>query len=118
MGRLTISLLVGSFVWISRFNPGKKSGNVKEPVSCLIIRKMRNSTHESNAYPGYDHCYQRVYRVFNRGHWKFWRKKGEATLSRGLHIYTRVAYIWWVLAYLAGSFIAMFAVHSIGPKIN
>jgi fucose permease len=45
--------------------------------------------------------------------WKSWRKRGEATLSRGLHLYTRIAYIWWVLAYLAGGFIAMFAVRSV-----
>ena len=29
-------------------------------------------------------------------------------VPKNLHLYTRVAYIWWVIAYFAGGFIAMF----------
>jgi hypothetical protein len=32
----------------------------------------------------------------------------KKTVSPKLHLYTRIAYIWWVFAYFAGGFIAMF----------
>jgi hypothetical protein len=39
--------------------------------------------------------------------WKTRLKKNE-TVSKKTHIYTRIAYIWWVIAYFAGGFIAIF----------
>ena len=39
--------------------------------------------------------------------WRFWRKNGEIDVSRGLNIYTRLAYVWWAIAYFAGVIIAM-----------
>ncbi len=39
--------------------------------------------------------------------WKTRLRKTE-TVSKKLHIYTRIAYLWWVIAYFAGGFIAMF----------
>jgi hypothetical protein len=44
--------------------------------------------------------------------WRFWRKYGAAIIPRGLHLYTRIAYAWWALVYVAGGFIAMFTLHS------
>jgi hypothetical protein len=41
--------------------------------------------------------------------WKS-RLKGGMSLSRRLHLYTRFAYLWWVIAYFAGGFVAMFVV--------
>jgi hypothetical protein len=39
--------------------------------------------------------------------WRHWRsEKKHQPVSRGLHLYTRFAYLWWVLAYLAGGLIA------------
>ena len=39
--------------------------------------------------------------------WRFWRsEKVHQPVTRGLHLYTRFAYSWWVLAYLAGGLIA------------
>jgi hypothetical protein len=39
--------------------------------------------------------------------WRFWRSdKKLQPVSRGLHLYTRIAYSWWVIAYLAGGLIA------------
>lgn len=36
--------------------------------------------------------------------WRQFRLKGaNAPIGRGLNIYTRVAYIWWVAAYFAGA---------------
>jgi hypothetical protein len=35
--------------------------------------------------------------------WKHNRKLGTATeVSRGLHIYSRIAFTWWVIAYITG----------------
>ncbi len=38
--------------------------------------------------------------------WRFWRKNGISHVSRSLNIYTRLAYAWWVIAYIAGAIIA------------
>jgi hypothetical protein len=39
--------------------------------------------------------------------WGHWRKnRSAAPVPRGLHIYTRIAYGWWVVAYIAGGIIA------------
>ncbi len=35
--------------------------------------------------------------------WRQRLRNGEAKVSRGLHLYSRIAYIWWVLAYLTGA---------------
>jgi EamA domain-containing membrane protein RarD len=39
--------------------------------------------------------------------WRFWRKNRDAQVPRGLNLYTRFAYGWWVIAYIAGAVIAM-----------
>ena len=39
--------------------------------------------------------------------WGFWRKNGNAHVPRSLNLYTRFAYGWWVIAYIAGAIIAM-----------
>lgn len=39
--------------------------------------------------------------------WRFWRKNRDTHVPRGLNIYTRLAYGWWVIAYIAGAIIAM-----------
>ena len=39
--------------------------------------------------------------------WRFWAKNGSTSkVSHGFHIYTRIAYVWWVIAYVAGGIIA------------
>ena len=39
--------------------------------------------------------------------WRYWRsERKQQPVSRGLHLYTRFAYAWWVIAYLAGGLIA------------
>lgn len=37
--------------------------------------------------------------------WRHRLANGEAEVSRRLHLYSRIAYIWWVLAYLTGAFL-------------
>ena len=39
--------------------------------------------------------------------WRYWVKNKNATVSRGLNLYTRYAYAWWVVAYIAGAILAM-----------
>jgi len=40
--------------------------------------------------------------------WRFWTKNGSINkVPRGLHIYTRIAYSWWVIAYIAGAIISI-----------
>ena len=39
--------------------------------------------------------------------WRFWKTHGGTEVSRGLNIYTRSAYGWWLIAYIAGAIIAM-----------
>jgi EamA domain-containing membrane protein RarD len=39
--------------------------------------------------------------------WGHWRKnRSGIKVPRGLHLYTRIAYGWWVIAYIAGGIIA------------
>ena len=35
--------------------------------------------------------------------WRHWGRNGNSKIPRGLHIYTRIAYSWWVLAYIIGT---------------
>ena len=39
--------------------------------------------------------------------WRHRTNKGDAEVSRGLHLYARLAYIWWVLAYITGAILVM-----------
>ncbi len=40
--------------------------------------------------------------------WRYNKKHGAQTkVSRGLHLYTRVAYSWWILAYITGGLIVI-----------
>ena len=35
--------------------------------------------------------------------WKHWVKDGIYEIPRGLHLYTRIAYGWWVIVYIVGA---------------
>ncbi|MBU8891672.1 MAG: hypothetical protein KOO66_02785 [Bacteroidales bacterium] len=40
--------------------------------------------------------------------WKFYNKNGSgADVPRSLHLYTLIAYLWWVIAYITGSALVM-----------
>ena len=40
--------------------------------------------------------------------WRFRMKKGAAEkVSRPIHLYSRIAYIWWVAAYITGTLMVM-----------
>jgi hypothetical protein len=38
--------------------------------------------------------------------WRYWLKNKSAPITRGLNLYTRCAYTWWVIAYVVGAIIA------------
>ena len=40
--------------------------------------------------------------------WRYARKQNLQPVSAGLKLYTRLAYLWWVMAYIAGGLIAAF----------
>ena len=40
--------------------------------------------------------------------WRFRIRKGSSQIvSRGVHLYSRVAYMWWVAAYITGTMLVM-----------
>ena len=40
--------------------------------------------------------------------WRFRIRNGSGEMvSRGVHLYSRIAYIWWVLAYITGTMMVM-----------
>jgi hypothetical protein len=39
--------------------------------------------------------------------WSFWIKFRDKIVHEKLHIYSRYAYMWWVVAYIAGSLLVM-----------
>lgn len=40
--------------------------------------------------------------------WRFRIRRGAGeVVSRGVHLYSRIAYIWWVLAYITGTMMVM-----------
>jgi hypothetical protein len=39
--------------------------------------------------------------------WRHWRAHGEAELPKGLHAYSRWAYVYWVVAYFTGAALVM-----------
>ena len=40
--------------------------------------------------------------------WRAYNKSGmRSDVPKGLHLYSRYAYIWWVIAYISGTLIAM-----------
>ncbi len=39
--------------------------------------------------------------------WRHWHKNGGSAVPHSLHLYTRIAYGWWVIAYIAGAIISM-----------
>ncbi len=40
--------------------------------------------------------------------WWHRRRRGAEQVSRALHLYSRFAYIWWVLAYVTGALLVLF----------
>jgi hypothetical protein len=40
--------------------------------------------------------------------WRYYMRNGQdSEVPRGLHLYTRIAYIWWIMAYITGALIVI-----------
>lgn len=41
--------------------------------------------------------------------WRHWRVNGDAPIPAGQHLYARIAYLYWIVAYFAGAALVMAA---------
>ena len=41
--------------------------------------------------------------------WRHWRANGDARIPAGQHLYARIAYLYWIVAYFAGAALVMAA---------
>ena len=39
--------------------------------------------------------------------WRFYKNDTNLVVPKGLHIYTSIAYSWWIIAYITGSLLVM-----------
>lgn len=39
--------------------------------------------------------------------WRFYKNNTNLEVPKGLHIYTSIAYSWWIIAYITGSLLVM-----------
>jgi len=46
--------------------------------------------------------------------WRHHAVKGDAEIPAGQHLYARLAYVWWVIAYFAGAALVMASRHARG----
>lgn len=47
--------------------------------------------------------------------WGHRRRHGDGEVPKGLHLYSRFAYLWWVLAYITGAALVAMSHRSGGP---
>ena len=44
--------------------------------------------------------------------WRHWRANGDAPMPAARHLYARIAYLYWIVAYFAGAALVMAARHA------
>jgi cytochrome b561 len=44
--------------------------------------------------------------------WRHWQRNGDAPLPAGQHLFARIAYLYWIVAYFAGAALVMAAKHA------
>jgi uncharacterized repeat protein (TIGR03987 family) len=75
-------------------------------TACMIIGSS-NSMFTFHGILGYSALLGMI--IENILLWKLWKRGGIGTVvPAGVHKYSRIAYIWWVIVYISGSFMAMF----------
>ncbi len=67
---------------------------------CMIIGST-NSPFSLHGILGYSSLTAMLIETFLA--WRHRLTLGEGEVPRGLHLYSRMAYIWWVLAYITGA---------------
>ena len=72
---------------------------------CMILGS-RNSPFTIHGYFGYSALVVMLVELIRI--WRLYNKAGmNAEVPKGLHLYSRYGYAWWVIAYITGSLIAM-----------
>lgn len=75
-------------------------------ATVFMILGSKNSPFTIHGYIGYSALLLMLIELVRI--WRTYNKSGlGADVPKGLHLYSRIAYIWWVAAYITGSLIAM-----------
>lgn len=71
---------------------------------CMIIGSSRGAF-TAHGFLGYSSLLGML--IETAWAWKHRVKSGDAPVTKSLHWYSRIAYIWWVLAYITGAALVM-----------
>lgn len=75
-------------------------------ATIFMILGSQNSPFTIHGFIGYSALFLMLIELVKI--WQTYRKSGlRADVPKGVHLYSRYAYIWWVVAYITGSLIAM-----------
>jgi len=75
-------------------------------ATLFMILGSQNSPFTLHGFIGYSALFIMLIELLRI--WQAYRKSGiNAEVPKGLHLFSRLAYIWWVIAYITGSLIAM-----------
>jgi uncharacterized repeat protein (TIGR03987 family) len=75
-------------------------------ATLFMILGSQNSPFTLHGFIGYSALFIMLIELLRI--WQTYRKSGiNAEVPKGLHLFSRLAYIWWVIAYITGSLIAM-----------
>ncbi len=75
-------------------------------ATAFMILGSKNSPFTPHGFIGYSALFLMLIELVRI--WRAYNKLGMgADVPKGVHLYSRYAYIWWVVAYITGSLIAM-----------
>jgi len=75
-------------------------------ATAFMILGSKNSPFTPHGFIGYSALFLMLIELVRI--WQTYNKLGmNADVPKGVHLYSRYAYIWWVVAYITGSLIAM-----------
>jgi hypothetical protein len=75
-------------------------------ATAFMILGSKNSPFTAHGFIGYSALFLMLIELVRI--WRAYNKLGMgADVPKGVHLYSRYAYIWWVVAYITGSLIAM-----------
>jgi hypothetical protein len=75
-------------------------------ATAFMILGSKNSPFTPHGFIGYSALFLMLIELVRI--WRAYNKLGMgADVPKGVHLYSRYAYIWWVIAYITGSLIAM-----------
>ena len=75
-------------------------------ATVFMILGSKNSPFTIHGFIGYSALFVMLIELIRI--WQAYTKSGmNSEVPKGLHLFSRLAYIWWVVAYITGSLIAM-----------